>query len=57
MMRALILFAAHTALRPGELFALEWSDIDFERRRINVARRVYKGSLALPKNNKTRESS
>jgi integrase len=55
MMKALILFAAHTALRPGELFALEWSDIDFDRRRVNVARRVYKGRLALPKNGKARE--
>jgi integrase len=56
MMRALILFAAHSALRPGELFALEWSDIDFERMRIKVQRRVYKGRLALPKNNRTREA-
>lgn len=55
MMRSLILFAANSALRPGELFALEWNDIDFDQRRVNVQRRVYKGSLALPKNNKTRK--
>jgi integrase len=35
MMRAALLFAAYTLLRPGELFALQWSDIDFRRRRIH----------------------
>lgn len=54
-MRALVLFAAHTGIRPGELFALEWSDVDFDRRRVKVLRRVYKGRVGLPKNNKIRE--
>jgi integrase len=39
-------------MRPGELFALEWSDIDLKANRITVARRVYKGSLDLPKSNR-----
>ena len=52
--KALILIAAYTGMRPGELFALEWSDIDFETMRIHVHRRVYKGRTALPKNNRVR---
>lgn len=54
-MEGLIRFAATTGMRPGELFALEWSDIDFERKRIKVSRRVYKGSVRLPKNGRIRE--
>jgi integrase len=54
MVKALILLAAYTGMRPGELFALEWSDIDFEAMRIHVHRRVYKGRTALPKNNRVR---
>jgi integrase len=53
-MRALVQFAAYTGMRRGELFALEWSDIDFEGKRIYVQRRVYKGRLDLPKSNKVR---
>lgn len=33
-MRALLLFAAYTLLRPSELYALEWTDIDFDEMRI-----------------------
>ena len=53
-MRALIVFAAYTGMRPGELFALEWGDIDLKANRIDVQRRVYKGLLDLPKSNKPR---
>lgn len=53
-MRALTLFLAYTGIRPGELFALEWSDLDFERMRIRVERRAYKGSIDLPKSNRPR---
>jgi integrase len=53
-MRALLVFAAYTGMRPGELFALEWSDIDFTSMRIDVRRRVYKGKLDLPKSNRVR---
>lgn len=53
-MRALIVFAAYTGMRPGELFALEWTDIDLKANRIDVQRRVYKGMLDLPKSNKAR---
>lgn len=53
-MRSLILFLAYSGMRPGELFGLEWSDIDFDRMRIHVERRVYRGSLDLPKSNRVR---
>lgn len=49
MMRALTGFAAFELMRPGELYALEWTDIDFEAMRIRKARRVYRGSMDEPK--------
>ena len=53
-MRALITFAAYTGMRPGEIFALEWNDIDLKRMRIRVSRRVYRGQIDTPKSNKPR---
>jgi integrase len=52
--RAFLVFAGFTGLRPGELFALEWDDIDFDAMRIDVRRRLYSGELDLPKSNQTR---
>jgi integrase len=54
MMRALILFAAYSGMRPGELFALRWSDVDGEAMRIHVCQRYYKGRLGPPKNGQER---
>jgi integrase len=52
--RACILFAAYTGLRPGELFALEWRDIQGDV--IHVRRSLSStGEVTLPKNGKTRE--
>jgi len=48
-MRALVLFAAYTLMRPSELYALEWTDIDFDAMRIRKMRRVYRGTLDKPK--------
>ncbi len=53
-MRALITFAAYSGMRPGELFALEWADIDFKAMRVDVRRRLYRGRIDLPKSNKAR---
>ena len=53
--RAFVLFTAGTGMRPGEVYPLEWSDIDFERRRVWVRRRVYRGRLDTPKSSKARE--
>jgi integrase len=40
---------AHTGLRIGEAVALRWSDVDFNRRRVSVERRYYRGSFDKPK--------
>lgn len=49
-MRALILVAAYTGMRPGELYELRWTDIDLAANRITVSRRLYKGRVDVPKN-------
>jgi integrase len=48
-MRAMFEFAAFTLMRPGELYELKWTDIDFKRNRIAKDRRVYRGEVAEPK--------
>lgn len=53
-MRALLVFGAYSGLRPGEMFALEWGDVDFDAMRVHVSRRVYRGRVDLPKSNKAR---
>jgi integrase len=53
-MRNLITFAGYSGMRPGEIFALEWADIDMAAMRIDVRRRLYRGSTDLPKSNKVR---
>jgi integrase len=52
--RAFVVFAMHSGLRPGELFALDWTDIDMHGMRVNVARRLYRGSFDVPKSGKPR---
>ncbi len=52
---ALILAAAYTLMRPGELFVLEWSDIDFDSNEIIVSKTL-SGDTAVepPKNGRVR---
>ena len=40
---------AQTGLRIGEAIALRWQDVDFDRRRVHVGRRYYRGGFAPPK--------
>lgn len=49
-MRDLIDFAALTLMRPGELYELRHPDVDLRANRIHVARRLYRGSVDVPKN-------
>ena len=48
------IISLQTGLRAGEIFALKWSDIDFDNRFIQVRRSCRKGLVSLPKNGKGR---
>jgi integrase len=50
----LFLVLAHTGLRPGEAFALQWTDLDFVDRRIRVERVWSKGRVETPKTGRSR---
>lgn len=41
--------AVFTGLRRGELLALQWGDVDWEKARLNVRRSVWKGRFIGPK--------
>jgi integrase len=53
-MRALVLFAAYSGKRPGELYVLEHDDIDLDEEIIDVRRRLFRGRIDLPKSNEMR---
>jgi integrase len=50
----MVLLAARTGMRRGELLGLDWSDVDIERRRLTVRQSLVLGVLGTPKNNKER---
>lgn len=52
--RDMILFAARTGLRFSELSALDWSDVDFERRQVTVRRGRVLRAFESPKNYRIR---
>jgi integrase len=52
--RSILRFAAYTGLRPGELFGLDWDDIDFEAETVHVRRQFHKRRVTLPKSNERR---
>ncbi len=47
--KSMVLIAVLTGLRRGELFALRWGAVDFERKLINVRESVYEGHFNAPK--------
>ena len=53
-MQALLTFAAASGMRPGELMALDWSNVNLPGLRVTVEWRLYRGSMDLPKSNKPR---
>jgi integrase len=52
---AFIRFTAYSGMRVGEVCGLEWGDVDFDRMRIMVRRRVYRGDVDLPKSGRVRQ--
>jgi integrase len=52
MWRDMVRVALRTGMRRGELCALDWSDIDVASGLITVRRRVYRGEVDSPKNNR-----
>jgi integrase len=50
----LFLLLARTGMRIGEALALQWGDIDFNSRFIEVKRSVVRGIISTPKSGKTR---
>ena len=50
----LLLCALRTGLRQGELIALQWEDLDFHGRFIDVRRNYARGKLTTPKSGKSR---
>ena len=48
------LLGGEGGLRVGEIVALEWADIDLERRQINVRHSDWRGQLTTPKNGRGR---
>jgi integrase len=53
-MRDLLDFAGYTLMRPGELFELRYTDLDLRRHRIEVSRRLYRGTVDTPKGNRSK---
>jgi integrase len=51
-MRDVMDFAALTLMRPGELYELRHTHVDLKTNRIVVARRLYRGTVDVPKNGK-----
>jgi integrase len=49
--RELIIFLIGCGLRIGEAFALRWTDLNLDSRRVNVQRAVYEGEEKAPKTN------
>lgn len=50
----LFLCLARTGMRLGEALALQWGDIDFRKRFIEVQRNYVRGRITQPKNGRTR---
>jgi len=55
-LRTLLLTAVLTGMRQGELFALQWEDIDFARHQVHVRRSLWHGTLGTPKSRRSRRA-
>lgn len=50
----IVLLGGEAGLRCGEMMALEWTDVDFDRGRLRVQRSDWKGHVTAPKGGKSR---
>jgi integrase len=55
-LRTLLLTAVLTGMRQGELFGLQWEDIDFTAHLIHVRRALWHGTLGTPKSRRSRRA-
>jgi integrase len=55
-LRTLLLTAVLTGMRQGELFGLQWEDIDFARNQVHVRRSLWHGTLGTPKSRRSRRA-
>ena len=55
-LRTLLLTAVLTGMRQGELFGLQWEDVDFVRHLIHVRRSLWHGTLGTPKSRRSRRA-
>ena len=49
-LRELILFAINTGLRCGDIFHLQWQEVDLEQRRVNIIMKKTRHTLEVPLN-------
>lgn len=47
-LRNIIIFARHTGLRRGEIFNLQWNDIDWDNRRVTIRARKNNTNMIIP---------
>lgn len=52
--QVLFLALAFTGMRAGEAFGLQWSDVDFTKRKIHIQRSYTRGQISSPKSGKSR---
>ena len=55
-LRTLLLTAVLTGMRQGELFGLQWEDIDRARHQVHIRRSLWHGTLGTPKSKRSRRA-
>jgi len=55
-LRTLLLTAVLTGMRQGEIFGLQWEDIDFASHQVHVRRSLWRGTLGTPKSRRSRRA-
>src|ERR1017187_9631302 len=53
--RSMVVLSLHTGMRLGELFGLQWDDIDFVAHHLVVRRAIIEGVVGTTKNNRERQ--